>query len=125
MKGAGARCKTCVAANGSVGGHTGGGCFKTVNDNTTNQYKSTAGETGCGCDLDLRIRARGSFKEVCFGVYTTGSRKGEECVAKKFKTHISSKDDYFDKDVKAATKASEIILKFNNTRLSRISPQLL
>ncbi|KAL1975212.1 hypothetical protein VTN31DRAFT_3604 [Thermomyces dupontii] len=61
--------------------------------------------------------AEGAFRWVAKGVYTNGSRRGQECVAKFFKTGAVFSDDYFTLDIKAIDKALEIVNRFNQFRI--------
>jgi len=115
MKGNG-RCKTCVQSTGSVGGHSGDGCggVTTARTDTTDKYANTAGETGSAATVYAdRIIAQGAFKDVYKGVYTSGSRRGEECVFKKFRPGIRAGSDWFDKEVAGAQRAAGLIDRFN------------
>ncbi|KAE8343271.1 hypothetical protein BDV24DRAFT_173014 [Aspergillus arachidicola] len=53
--------------------------------------------------------AQGAFRWVAKGSYTSGSRSGEACVVKWFKTGAVFSDDYFTLDIKAVDKALEIV----------------
>ena len=124
LKGNGiARCKTCVAASGDVGGYKndGYGGFHAVRDNQSTRYKSQQDETGTSASVNLsRMHGQGAFKDVYKGVYTAGTRRGEDCVVKKFRASARFNEDWFNLDIKAAWKAGEIIAKFNShLRLSR------
>ena len=110
------RCKTCVSAEGGVGGADGFGGARVVRNNTTERYASTAGDTSTQAHRG-KFFAEGAFKLVYKGLYTSGSRKGEECVFKEFKRSVTHRGDYFSKDVKAAEKAAGLIERFNSEGL--------
>ena len=57
--------------------------------------------------------AEGSFRWVANGKYTEGERKGEECVAKWFKSGVVFKEQFFEKDLNAIDKALEILELWN------------
>ncbi|KAF3069693.1 Alpha-protein kinase vwkA [Daldinia childiae] len=57
--------------------------------------------------------AHGAFRWVAKGSYTSGSRNGQACVVKWFKTGAVFEEDYFTLDIKAVNKALEIVNKFN------------
>jgi hypothetical protein len=63
-------------------------------------------------DLDHPI-ASGAFRWVAKGRYTSGSRRGQACVAKWFKTGSVFSSDYFMLDIKAVDKALDIVNRFN------------
>lgn len=118
-----ARCKACVSSSGSVGGATGDGCggFETVRDNTTSRYAAAQGDDGLDAEIFRdRLYAQGAFKLVYKGLYIGGSRRGEECVFKKFKPSVRHNADYFDKDIKAACKAAELVERWNLERFTRL-----
>ena len=64
-----------------------------------------------------KIYASGGFKNVYKGNYTEGERKGEECVAKIFKTGSVYEDSYFASELKVVAKALDIINRFNRDRI--------
>lgn len=57
--------------------------------------------------------AQGSFRWVARGRYTAGSRAGEPCVGKWFKSGTVFSEEFFRSDIKAVDKALEIVTKFN------------
>lgn len=61
--------------------------------------------------------AEGAFRYVARGTYESGSRSGQACVAKWFKTGLNFEADYFTLDIKAADKALEIVNRFNDLNL--------
>ncbi|KAI1213568.1 kinase-like domain-containing protein [Annulohypoxylon truncatum] len=67
-------------------------------------------------DLDHPF-AEGAFRWVAKGTYTTGSRSGQPCVVKWFKTGAVFEADYFTLDIKAVDKALEIINRFNGSNI--------
>ncbi|POR33713.1 Uncharacterized protein TPAR_06097 [Tolypocladium paradoxum] len=58
--------------------------------------------------------AQGAFRWVAEGTYISGSRQGQACVVKWFKTGAVFSDDYFTLDIKAVDKALEIVNRFNH-----------
>ncbi|KAI0853485.1 kinase-like protein [Daldinia vernicosa] len=65
-----------------------------------------------GHELDHPF-ADGAFRWVAKGSYTSGSREGQACVVKWFKTGAVFEEDYFTLDIKAVNKALEIVNRFN------------
>lgn len=61
--------------------------------------------------------AEGAFKNVYLGKYTEGSRKGEECVCKIFKSGSVFSESFFANDLKVVAKALEIVNKFNSLKV--------
>ncbi|RMZ39554.1 hypothetical protein AFCA_002328 [Aspergillus flavus] len=61
--------------------------------------------------------AQGAFRWVAKGSYTSGSRRGQACVVKWFKTGAVFSDDYFTLDIKAVDKALEIVSMFNQLNI--------
>ncbi|KAI4859329.1 kinase-like protein [Hypoxylon rubiginosum] len=61
--------------------------------------------------------AEGAFRWVAKGTYTSGSRSGQTCVAKFFKTGAVFEADYFTLDIKAVNKALEIVNRFNELNI--------
>ncbi|KAI1395563.1 kinase-like protein [Hypoxylon fuscum] len=61
--------------------------------------------------------AQGAFRWVAKGVYDSGSRSGQACVAKWFKTGAVFEADYFTLDIKAVDKALEIVNRFNELNI--------
>mmetsp|Transcript_117906 Transcript_117906/g.334332 ORF Transcript_117906/g.334332 Transcript_117906/m.334332 type:complete len:324 (-) Transcript_117906:279-1250(-) len=117
------RCKSCVSSTGTVGGAVGDGSggFTTVRNNATERYAETAGDTSLVAKVyQSRVFAQGAFKVVYKGLYTGGSRHGEECVFKAFKPKVAHRADYFDKDVLAAEKAAEIVDAWNRRAFVRM-----
>lgn len=64
-------------------------------------------------DLD-HLYAQGTFKNVYLGVYTSGERKGQVCVAKRFKSGSVFENSYFANELITLRKSLEIIDRFNN-----------
>jgi len=113
------RCKTCVSEASGVGGYytdsEGNRSFRTIRNDWTERYSSTAGDETFGASVDTDdLLETGAFKEVYMGRYTRGARHGEQCVSKMFRSHVQCPEDYFDKEVKASKVAAEIIESFNN-----------
>lgn len=61
--------------------------------------------------------ASGAFRWVARGSYISGSRQGEACVIKWFKTGAVYEADYFTLDIKAVDKALEIVNRFNELNI--------
>ncbi|KAK6535977.1 hypothetical protein TWF281_000225 [Arthrobotrys megalospora] len=60
-----------------------------------------------------RLFGDGGFKKVYAGVYADGLRKGQDCVAKEFKSGTVVEDHYFAEELRICAKAQQIIDKFN------------
>lgn len=78
---------------------------------------------------DEGIFARGTFKNVWRGVYTNGPRKGQNCVAKEFKTGSVYEDHYFDEELAVMSKTQKIIDAWHdadiiNRRILLNTPQI-
>lgn len=69
------------------------------------------------CDELENPFAEGAFRYVAKGTYTSGDRRGQECVVKWFKTGGVFEADYFTLDIKAVDKALEIVNKFNELNI--------
>ncbi|KAI0128230.1 kinase-like protein [Hypoxylon sp. NC0597] len=61
--------------------------------------------------------SQGAFRWVAKGSYTLGTRSGQACVAKWFKTGAVFEADYFTLDIKAVDKALEIVNRFNKLNI--------
>lgn len=61
--------------------------------------------------------AEGAFQWVAEGTYSSGSRRGQPCVIKWFKTGVVFEEDYFTLDIKAVGKALEIVNRFNDLNI--------
>lgn len=61
--------------------------------------------------------SQGAFRWVAKGKYISGSREGQACVVKWFKTGAVFSDDYFTLDIKAVDKALEFVNRFNQLNL--------
>ncbi|KAI9162896.1 Metallocarboxypeptidase A [Paramyrothecium foliicola] len=61
--------------------------------------------------------AEGTYRWVAKGKYTSGPRQGQACVTKWFKTGVVFEEDYFELDIKAIDKATEIVNRFNDLRM--------
>ena len=61
--------------------------------------------------------AAGAFRWVAKGKYTEGSRRGEACVCRWFKTNSDLEDSFFATDLEASQKAVDLITKWNTQRL--------
>ncbi|KAI1498353.1 kinase-like protein [Biscogniauxia marginata] len=61
--------------------------------------------------------SQGAFRWVAKGTYTEGSREGQACVVKWFKTGAVFEADYFTLDIKAVDKALEIVNRFNELNI--------
>ncbi|KAI8961289.1 kinase-like protein [Daldinia sp. FL1419] len=102
------RCAGCVHGHHVDTPSTGGfdsGRYNLSNGASFEQY-----------DLDNPF-AQGSFRWVAKGIYTSGTREGQPCVVKWFKTGAVYEEDYFTLDIKAVHKALEIVNKFNELNI--------
>ncbi|KAI1142082.1 kinase-like protein [Hypoxylon sp. FL0543] len=61
--------------------------------------------------------SQGAFRWVAKGTYISGSRTGQPCVGKWFKTGAVFEADYFTLDIKAVDKALEIVNLFNELNI--------
>lgn len=61
-----------------------------------------------------KVYAEGGLKLVFRGRYTTGPRKGQECVSKVFKNESVYEYFYLDSEIRVTDKAIEIINLWNN-----------
>ena len=69
-------------------------------------------------DYDLRNPfAQGAFRWVAKGKYTLGSRAGEACVCKWFKTGGVMESHFYDTDIASSNKAVELITRWNTQNL--------
>ena len=67
-------------------------------------------------EIDLQNPfAQGSFRWVAKGVYTHGSRAGEPCVCKWFKTGGVVESSFYDIDLSTVEKALDLITKWNSS----------
>jgi hypothetical protein len=66
---------------------------------------------------DSRPFSKGRFKLVWKGVYTKGTRKGEACVSKEFKTGSVYEEWYFDKELDIIDRAQRIIDDWHEERI--------
>jgi hypothetical protein len=57
--------------------------------------------------------AEGSFRYVVKGKYTDGTRQGEECVAKWFKTGVVFESEFYHADLEVVKVATRIITEWN------------
>lgn len=64
-----------------------------------------------------KLYASGAFKNVFRGRYTHGTRAGQECVCKIFKTGSVFEESYFQVDLAVAKKALEIVNSFNDAKI--------
>lgn len=53
--------------------------------------------------------AQGTFKNVWKGTYTRGTRAGQECVAKEFKTGSVYEEHYFEEELAIVNRAQRVI----------------
>ncbi|CAE7606874.1 mhkC [Symbiodinium natans] len=60
------------------------------------------------------VFAEGGFRYVYRGVYLSGTREGEDCVMKEFKTGSVHEATFFEADIQAVKKAGQLIQKFND-----------
>lgn len=69
-------------------------------------------------DIDkTKIFASGAFKNVWKGTYTVGSRKGQPCVAKEFKTGSVYDEHYFEEELNIIRRTQIIIDDFHAARI--------
>lgn len=61
--------------------------------------------------------AEGGFRWVAKGTYTEGSRAGEPCVCKWFKSGHVDQSSFFDLDIKAMDKAHDLVKEWNSRRM--------
>ena len=59
------------------------------------------------------VYAQGTFKNVYMGRYTEGSRAGEQCVCKIFKSGSVYEDSYFEHELLVVNKAIEVVNNYN------------
>lgn len=104
-KGSGiSRCVTCVHGHHSD--------LPSVHQSDSGRYNNS--ETSSIPNSALQDPfAQGAFRWVAKGRYTSGTRQGQACVVKWFKTGAVFSDDYFTLDIKAVDKALEIVNRFN------------
>eukprot|EP01104_Vermistella_antarctica_P004308 TRINITY_DN14785_c0_g1_i1.p1 TRINITY_DN14785_c0_g1~~TRINITY_DN14785_c0_g1_i1.p1 ORF type:complete len:285 (+),score=27.78 TRINITY_DN14785_c0_g1_i1:89-943(+) len=90
-------------------------CVDCVDGNTSTVQRLTARRNRSSrCTYTPEPFAEGAFRYVCRGIYQEGERKGEECVAKYFKTNAQVYEaSYFDADIKVVDKTLDILSKFN------------
>lgn len=100
------RCYSCVNPGARDGGVDGRQTAR-KNNSTRASFKSDA--------LDYPF-AEGSFRWVAKGVYTEGSRVGEPCVCKWFKSGGVLESHFYDKDLETVQEAIRIITIWNNKR---------
>lgn len=72
-----------------------------------------------------KIIASGTFKNVWEGIYTEGTRKGQKCVAKRFKTDSVDEEYYFAQELSLVVRAQKIIDEFHKTGILRENTILL
>ena len=76
------------------------------------------------------IFASGTFKNAWKGTYTQGSRAGQACVAKEFKTGSVYEDHYFEEELNINRRTQKIINDFaaakviNNTTIVLNTPEI-
>ncbi|KAM5443976.1 hypothetical protein MaudCBS49596_008051 [Microsporum audouinii] len=80
------------------------------------RYNNSSGATFTVSALNNPF-AQGAFRWVAEGKYNIGSRVGQACVAKWFKTGEVFSADYFTLDIKAVDKALEIVNRFNELNI--------
>ena len=97
------RCLACVG-NGS------GGEIQSRVANTARRNNSSS------ANVDSFPFAKGGFRWVAKGVYTSGYRSGEACVCKWFQSGFVWEETFFDKDIQAMKKALDIIKEWNSRK---------
>ncbi|KAK6542553.1 hypothetical protein TWF694_006499 [Orbilia ellipsospora] len=63
------------------------------------------------------IFGSGAFKIVHAGTYTRGTRSGQKCVSKEFKTGCVVESHYFDEELNICAKAQKILDAFNEASI--------
>lgn len=79
-------------------------------------YSRTNNSTRATIDTS-QLFGSGTFKYVYAGKYTVGARKGQDCVAKEFKSGCVVEDHYFDEELNICAKAQQIIDEFNDAEI--------
>ncbi|KAF3932918.1 hypothetical protein ABW20_dc0100770 [Dactylellina cionopaga] len=64
-----------------------------------------------------KIFGTGTFKNVYAGTYTSGTRKGQKCVAKEFISGCVVEDHYFEEELNICARAQQIIDAFNEANI--------
>ncbi|KAI0593648.1 kinase-like protein [Biscogniauxia sp. FL1348] len=108
-KGAGvSRCAGCVHGHHSD--------IPSVREFDSGRYNNSNSAEVANHALDNPF-SEGAFRWVARGTYVTGSRAGQACVVKWFKTGAVFEADYFTLDIKAVDKALEIVNRFNELNI--------
>ncbi|KAI0828412.1 kinase-like protein [Hypoxylon sp. FL0890] len=102
------RCAACVHGHHAD--------VPTAGDFDSGRYNVSTSATFNRYDLDNPF-SQGAFRWVAKGTYTSGSRTGQACVCKWFKTGAVFEADYFTLDIKAVDKALEIVNRFNELNI--------
>ncbi len=87
-----------------------------MDSNNNNNFARQNNSTNAEVDRS-KIHAAGSFKNVFKGKYTKGERKGEDCVAKSFKSGSVFEESYFTAEMKVVARALQVINNFNNDHI--------
>ncbi|CAM9489395.1 unnamed protein product, partial [Heterosigma akashiwo] len=99
------RCTTCVENNTLAG--DGPDASTTRRENLANRATFTAHD----CKYPF---AQGAHRYCAKGRYTSGTRKGQLCVTKWFKTGGVFEEHFFEHDIKASDKAVDLVREWNN-----------
>lgn len=97
------RCKRCVSKGQSSGDESKSSCARP-------DPRSTA-------QIIEKCFAQGANRWVDRGVYTSGPRKGQRCVVKRFKSGSVFADRYFDVDLKTVDRTIKLVNAFNAERV--------
>ncbi len=106
------RCYSCVASGGQINNSA---QVQNRADLTARRNNATEA-TFNQYDLDHPF-AEGGFRWVAKGKYIQGTRTGEACVCKWFKSGHVNQATFFDLDIKAMNKAHDLIREWNGRNL--------
>jgi len=87
-----------------------------IHHSDSGRYNQSCDATFAHYALDHPF-ASGAFRWVAQGTYTSGTRNGQPCVAKWFKSGAVFEEDYFALDIKAVDKALELVNRFNQLNI--------
>jgi hypothetical protein len=93
------RCKLCV----TEGIRSSDSRFNTARENESSKSVLYMNE----------LVGEGAFRNVVPGEYTSGHRRGQQCVGKFFKSGAVFEDIFFEQDIRAVDKALDIITSWN------------
>lgn len=63
-----------------------------------------------------RVFAKGGFKNVYMGEYTSGQRKGEKCVSKEFIDRVVYENAFFAMELEVVKRAVRVVQQFNERK---------